>query len=202
MICDEYKFVRIHIKKCGGRSFCLLYPKLPDTHETIREYETKFSNKLREYYKWTVVRNPWERLVSLFFYSHQETNFHGHKNKYHKFKDFIADLYFSSRYASTVFHLGKWPFESMPQLDYLKDSKGMINLDHICYLPRIHDDFEIVKKACGFPSEWKYPHFGKSNHNDYRTYYDDFTTACVGYLYSDEIEYFGFDFEDRNKFKF
>jgi hypothetical protein len=202
MICDQYRFVRIHIKKCGGRSFSALFPNLPDTHETIRDYEKKMQDKLNSYFKWTIVRNSWERIVSLFFYLHQEAGFFGHLDRYKNFERFVTDLYFSSQQNSSVFYLGKWPFESQPQIEYLKNSTGKIKLDYFCYLPRIKDDFEVIKKECNMPHNWNYPHHGKSKHDDYRNYYNDFTAACIGSLYAEEINYFKFSFDDRDQFGF
>lgn len=202
MICDDYRFIRIHIKKCGGRSFSTLFPHKLDTHESLADYEKLAPEKLNTYFKWTIVRNSWERIVSLYFYLQQEVNFFGKASRYNNFERFVSDLYFSSKYANGCSDLSKWPFESKPQIDYLKTKNKHVQLDYICFLPRINSDFEILKNKCGFPKNWIYPHFGKSKHEDYRTYYNDFTAECVGSLYAEEIEYFGFKFDDKNDFKF
>lgn len=202
MICDDYRFIRIHIKKCGGRSFSTFFPNKLDTHESMSDYEKLAPDKIQNYFKWTIVRNSWERIVSLYFYLQQEVNFFGKSHRYPNFENFVSDIYFSSRFSKSSSDLGKWPFESKPQMDYLKTFNTNLKLDYICFLPRIDSDFEILKERCGFPKNWKYPHYGKSNHHDYRTYYNDFTAELVGLLYAEEIEYFGFKFDDKNQFKF
>ena len=196
MICKQYKFINIHIKKCGGRSLATLFPELEDMHETFIDCYRLLRGNLANYFIWTTVRNPWDRMVSLYAYHRDETGMCTDD-----FETFIKNIYFKSflRYYSVA---ENFPFESKPQLDYLKDAEGNLAVDYVAFLPNIHKDFEAIKKFCGIPEEMIYPHWWKTNRTDHRDYYNDTTKRMVEELFKEEIELFEFDYNDITKFKY
>lgn len=196
MICEQYKFVNIHIKKCGGRSLHSLFTDLEDFHSTFIDYYRALKDSIQDYFLWTTVRNPWDRIASLYAYQRDETGlFVG------SFDDFIKEIYFKTflRYYPENEH---YPYESLPQLDYLKDGLDNIAVDYITYLPNIKSDFEHVKSICKLPDNMEYPHYWLTHKGDYRKYYDNTLIEMVYNLFKKEIDFFEFDFEDLQKFRY
>ena len=70
MISHKHKFIFIHIPKTGGSSvesfFTGGYTEggLNSKHRMAKSYEAKFPNKFLKYFKFSVVRNPWEKCFS------------------------------------------------------------------------------------------------------------------------------------------
>jgi len=67
MITHDHKLIFIHIPKCAGRSISDAFNQRFD-HFTARHYATEYPDCFHVYTKFTVVRNPYDRLVSLFHY--------------------------------------------------------------------------------------------------------------------------------------
>lgn len=67
---DDTQSIFIHIPKCAGVSVKkALYGSRPGAHSTLSDYTCIFSLKeICTYFKFTVVRNPWDRLVSAYHF--------------------------------------------------------------------------------------------------------------------------------------
>lgn len=194
MINDKFKFIRIHIKKTGGRSFWHIINQGDSAHFSWLDYHKDIGPKMQDYFVWSIVRNPWERMVSLFFYETHETGA-AHTPD---FSRFIEDIYFYEKFKQGPKRL----YDARPQTELLKDHTGQLAVDFIGCLSHIQHDFEQLKKRLGFPAGWKYPHHGANKHDDYRKYYNPLTVHYVAELFPEEIALFCFDFEDKNKFKY
>lgn len=193
MVCDEYMFLRIHIKKTGGRSLWHLFPEPDDSHAGFLEYRGNLGERIADYFVWTVVRNPWARFVSLFFYELLETG-QAHTDD---FKKFTRDIY-----DSVMRRDYRHYYDSKQQLDHLVDHTGQLAVDYVAFLPNISSDFEMVKRRCGLPDGMVYPHMGANPHRDYREYYDSESVRWVGEMQSGDVETFGFVFEDERAFRY
>lgn len=187
MICDEYNFIRIHIKKCGGRSLWQLFPEPDDSHAGFGEYRAKLGEKIKDYFIWTIARNPWDRLVSLYFYEKIETE----NCKAETFDEFMEEL-----------AKEPWKYDNSQQYHYLTDYTGQVSVDFVALLPNIAQDWEKIKRRLGLPPEMIYPHMGANDHKDYRDYYTPRTRQMVEEMCPLDIEYFGFKFEDKTAFKY
>lgn len=72
MICDEHKTVFIHIPRNAGSSIKQALNHTDNTHsqhQTIEEVNKEHGPNIQSYYKWTIVRNPWSRELSLYHYA-------------------------------------------------------------------------------------------------------------------------------------
>ena len=80
MISHEYKTVFLHIPRTGGTSIKSAFgfveyegdiitkesTGLGEIYKTAQQIRQIFPQVYENYYKWTIVRNPWEREVSIF----------------------------------------------------------------------------------------------------------------------------------------
>jgi len=96
MISRDKKFIFIHINKTGGTSIKKAFNKYGYEHENIirssrtlkgrirtahwtyDEYKTHCEKSFDFFFKFTVVRNPWDRVVSWYEYSRSTATGHDH----------------------------------------------------------------------------------------------------------------------------
>lgn len=67
MITHDHGLIFIHIPKCAGRSICNTFNQRFD-HFTARYYEKEYSRFWNTYTRFTIVRHPLDRLVSMYHY--------------------------------------------------------------------------------------------------------------------------------------
>ncbi len=66
---NKYKYIYVHIPKTGGNGLCKsLFNVKSQSHRRLVDYFEYSPKKFREYYKFTVVRNPYDRFISAFYY--------------------------------------------------------------------------------------------------------------------------------------
>ena len=171
----------IHIKK--------------ETNLLIKTLNDIPSEELDKIYKFTVVRNPWDRVVAAYFYlprnkdipiiSDHSTNavesFRIRENPTVKdFQNFVKNIL--NKYGTYCY------VDFRNQYDCIyHNSKKIIN--EIFY-------FEDMKPLPSFITEKQYPHKRKgSNKKPYSSFYDSETRKIVEKLYSADIEELGYKFE-------
>ena len=211
MINDKYKCMFIHINKNAGTSIDTLFNGSHQQHFSIKGYESFKRSKLiyPHCYKFTVVRNPWDKMVSLYHSWAKSSNWDwgwGSDNK-PTFIEFIKiiDGFSSERQMEIWPELWWYPHKSgtmrmSNQLDWLIDSNNKIPLNYICRFENLQEDFNKVCDDIGFPKT-ELPHRQKSNHLHYSTYYDEETKDIVARRFSKDIEYFGYKFNSSSKEK-
>ncbi|WP_100642235.1 sulfotransferase family 2 domain-containing protein [Alteromonas facilis] len=228
MISEHDQCIFIHIPKTAGQSVeqvfleragltwenreALLLKRNSDSslgpprlaHLTAKEY-TEYGyismQKFMSMHKFTVVRNPWDRLVSEFTY--QKYSF--------SFRNFLLKNFPKPGSDDYINHHGHYR-HIMPQIEFLTNLDGEICVDSVIKFENIKADFAEVSKAITgqeltLPyrnktqapsglSKLKNRLFKKPERKHYSTYYDDECIAFVAELYAAEIELFKYDFED------
>lgn len=197
MISHKYKFIFIHIPKTGGLSvFNALMPFCDDDkfmrgHASQSDY-LKIS-KLENYYQFSFVRNPFARLVSAYFFLKGG----GHNNKHDKkirdrlklsgnnFRDFIRnDL--GCLIEDRVVHF-------IPQLNFLNSDVSKVEIFKI---ENINFNFKKVCDRIGISNQ-KILHLNKTKHFHYSEYYDFETKQIVAEKYAKDIDFLGYEFENK-----
>lgn len=135
-----------------------------------------------EYFKFTIIRNPWARAYS--WYKNMIRDKEHHK-KYGitpelSFKDFLRD------------HSGKGLLK--PQTWWLKSQDGSINLDHIGRFETLQEDFWKACDTIGLPRV-ELPHILKGSDDNYKAHYDSESIESILLTYREEIEIFGYSFD-------
>jgi len=199
-------------------------------------------------FKFTFVRNPWERVVSLYFYRRL---FHKYTRHLQSFSEFCKDLekrffkrnkilkfysineklklilikfcrlrfmfkflernksliyliykFFRNRLRIWRFSWGKIPqvglhnskglSQANPQTNWLIDENGKIPIDFIGKFENLESDFQKLTKILGINAEL--PHLTRTDHKNYRYYYNEMTKKIVEKIYSKDISIFDYKF--------
>jgi hypothetical protein len=194
---DDKEAIFIHIPKCAGVSINkALFDSLAGGHATLDEYLNIFEPRcIQSYFTFTIVRNPWDRLVSAYFFLKKggmnlqdKTWFEENLIYYADFDDFVKNWVNKT-------NIWKWP-HFRPQYHYILDRHKKIKLDFIGLLENLDDDFEIIKKHTGI--NCSLAKSNKSDHNSYMNYYSEETKKIVSEVYAEDIKLLGYSFSNSN----
>ena len=131
-------------------------------------------------FKFAFVRNPWDRMVSMFAHIRRDTD-HRRHHKVTQLKGFEDYLKYEFRRRVTT------------QLEMISDRRGKIIVDYVGRFERLETDFADVCQRLGIESQIM--HKNQSQHEPYENYYNDHTRRLVADYFAREIEYFGYDFD-------
>lgn len=191
---DYYKCVFVHIPKNAGLSVCYtLFGNAGGSHRKIVDYKQIFSpNTFKSYYKFTFVRNPWDRLVSTFFFLKKggltekdkiwaDANLSGFLD----FKDFVRN-WLTEENINNSLHF-------QHQHIFLEDENGNIAIDFIGRFENIDEDFKTITDKLNIRRTLIKTNTSKRE-MDYSNYYDEETKEIVNILYKKDIELFNYEF--------
>ena len=181
-------YVFIHINKTAGTSIGNAIGLPVKHHQTASEIIAKIGrDKWNTAYKFTLVRNPWDKVVSHYQY----------RRKRNKTQVATRNVSFSE-WVKKTYGPDKDPFfynnpkAFQPQVEWLKDDQGRIAIDFIGKFESINDDFDQIKSIIGIEAEL--PHLNASKRAGYQSYYDDETRLIVAQWFHEDIEVFGYSF--------
>ena len=146
-------------------------------HSTLNEYHRALGEEqFRDLYKFTCVRNPWDRMVSYYFTPTQNAETWNRK----KFREIIS--------------------KAVSLADYLRLDNGegdpFANVDCIIRFENLADEFRAVCDTIGIPPP-ALPRYNRSSRDHYSKYYDDELREFVGARFAAEIERFNYRFEEQ-----
>lgn len=144
---------------------------------------------IENHFKFSIVRNPFDWVVSWYFYR-KSNSIPGGKNNPNctdgvEFKEWLTNP------ESTAYN-EKGIGLSMSQLDIIQGNKK-ISMDFVGKYENIQQDFNTICDKIGIPRQ-QLPHSNKSKHKHYTEYYDEETREIVAQKYAKDIEYFGYEF--------
>ena len=204
MISHKYKCIFIHIGRTGGTSIELALDKTlhtPEKHWTQRIMRRKYKLYWKDYYKFTCVRNPYDWMVSQYFYN-KKINYEWFE------KTYTRDC--GRPWLCSCAHHRDVDIKTMSFLDFLKFNNIHIReeklnvfldeLDEIDYIIRFEElqkGFDYVCDQIGKPKTLL-ERIGSSTHESYMNYYD--TQEKIDITTEDYREYFEmFGYEMVNK---
>lgn len=150
------------------------------------------------FFKFTTVRNPWDRKLSTFAYL---------KRKAQQFKkvDLGVDptwfvektLRIDAECANFKQYLKKYCEPNKKrnrQIDWVLDNDGNNMLDFVAKVENLEHDIKYAFKQIGLP-EPKITHINKSEHRPYTETYDEqWMIDAVAERYKDDIKHFNYEF--------
>lgn len=207
MIDKERKFIFIHIPKAGGtsiESFFIpnradriesIYGKTPlqtdnKAHLKFHHLQVQYPNlNFDKYFKFTVVRNPWDRAVSSFFHAKREGRV--------KLRELLgieeSEDFTFKKFVKKLQYLEEEHPHYDEQWSFLVNEQGKFCMDYIARIENLENDFmKICKKLKITGGE--IAHKNKGEGEFYTEYYDDVTREIVAKKYAKDIEYFGYKF--------
>ena len=197
---DETRCIFIHVPKCGGRSVAkALFGEEHVGHATHRQYRMLFTREeYRSYFKFAIVRNPWDRLVSAFHYLKGGGNGEPdarwadeHLKGFDDFETFVREWLPAKKLDSIYWHF-------MTQTHFTSTEAGTSELDFIGHFETLERDYDTIAGKLGI--ETRLPRLNTSKRRlDYRSYYTDETASIAAEAYKVDIEAFGYQFDDVAK---
>ena len=173
---SEDEIVALRTEQDGIERFGLRNPHYKvRKHSTLAEYHAALGQEqFRNLYKFTCVRNPWDRMVSFYFRRTRDAKDWARK----EFKKMIL--------------------KALSVADYLRldDSKEdpFDNVDYVMRFEALADDFRRVCGALDIPAK-PLPKYNRSRREQYSRYYDDELRALVRERFTLEIDRFGYTFD-------
>ena len=196
---DDYKFIFIHIPKTGGTSIeSALCRKEPDhrKHISFSQYESELGSGIKSYFVFSVVRNPWDRMVSYWKYRQgkKQAPIDGKLSDFTDWINFVFSLDLNN--LTNKVRKKNIPFFRAAidtQFNFLKNKQGCIGLDVIKF-ENLQNDFNKICKKINI-DQLSLPHKNKTKHKHYTEYYDDETREIVAKRYKKDIEIFNYSFD-------
>jgi hypothetical protein len=141
------------------------------------------TKQFNAYYKFGFVRNPWDRVVSL--YRRREGL---QLREEMSFPEFVDWINYSS---STCLH----PVPQTNQLDWFVDPHGNKLVDFIGRFENLEEDWAKVADIIG--ADRALPHVNKNpgKKRSFQDYYDDRSREVIAQKFKIDIETFGYTFE-------
>lgn len=143
---DQHKCIFIHIPKVAGISIThgLGFHKTHTWHIPLKYYESIEPEKFKNYFKFGLVRNPWDRLFSTYQFlqnggiSEKDAALTNLIKHYPNFSSFVS-TWMSKEAAHSIIHL-------TPMHLFFENQQGMIAADFIGRFENIEQDYNKIRQ--------------------------------------------------------
>ena len=190
MICEKYKVIFIHIPKTGGISLnhmfdmfeytgkIMKYKSIDGMHLNACQIKDRFPQHFKDFFKFTVIRNPWSRLYSAYIVYYN--NILRAKKERPSFDYWLYKVIRKKRITSQF---------QMISID------GKIVVDHIMRFENLNQEWKELCKKINKPFE----PMVRKNYYKYKpiTLQEAYKQKNIDYvaeMYKKDIEYFNYDF--------
>jgi chondroitin 4-sulfotransferase 11 len=198
----KYKTIFVHIPKTAGTSIysaielpyeynaraLMTMGKVTPCHHHLTPIQIKnliLPEVWNTFYKFTIVRNPYDRIVSDYRFLQPLIG-----NQY-DIKTFDKFIQLVERIVTTKAYTENHYFDHFrPQSHYFKGVK----YDYIGRFENLDDHIKEISRAIGAKGALPWINKSRSKDDDYRKYFNEHTTAIVARLYASDLEMFGYVF--------
>jgi hypothetical protein len=172
-----------------------LFGNLGAGHYRLMTFQNVFGQTdYEEYFKFAFVRNPWDRLLSAYFFLRQggfnsadQRWAEQHLGGYRDFGAFVRDWVTPDNIRSWV--------HFRPQTDYLLGPDGVPDTDFIGRFENLESDFEQVCDRLGIHRRLTSFNVGSRGKRPYTDFYDAETRELVADVYRQDVIRLGYCFE-------
>ena len=205
MISHPHRCLSVHIPKAAGNSINQAFGIGWENHKDLALYPPELpADVFASYFKFTVVRNPWERLLS-------DYNYQIRKSRPEDSRLLVRDRDGGRRdfaeWAALALSTGDagepstWGGEVSPGIHRFSPQvawisvDGRVGVDFVARLETIDRDFERIRAKAGLAVR-RLPRRNSRLHAHYAWYYDDATRDLVAARYAADVAEFGYRFEE------
>jgi hypothetical protein len=200
------KVLFIHVPKTAGVSLQhTLFGQMVFGHQAYQQYELIFSRRLlNSLFKFTFVRNPWDRLASAWIYFRDIGKgtlppgrppapgaamwFAENIAQFSDFESFVRGWVSKANVDRAFPHF-------KTQASFLRDRHGRIEFDFVGRFERLAEDFEQVSRMIGSAGALENRNRTVSRESaSYRQYYTPETADMAGRAYREDVRTFGYEF--------
>ena len=171
------------------RAFSFLGQDFVGNHASaLMVRDTIGAERFAQYCKFGIVRNPWDREVSRYFFARKTPThqLHSMANRY-DFREFIK---LRSEDAESKGVRGY-------QFKKISDADGNLIVDHVVHLENLEAEILPVFEQIGVPPPAQIATLNRSHHKPYQEYYDDETIELVGQFSREDVERLGYRFDNK-----
>ena len=214
-ISHKYKFVFLSKWKCGTESIRKILDPFSDiaSKQEYPYYHHTNANLLKNhfdsmgwdwnrYFVFISIRNPWDMLVSLYFYGLPDKS-----GKYfwdRHWNDIRQDIYlpYHRIVPENIISFSDWINNydlSKFTLEYFaSDKKGENLVDYIIKMEEIKDEMNNIGQKIGINLEAiEIPHINTTNHPEYQSFYTKKAINIVEDIFKSDIEAGGYIFDPK-----
>lgn len=206
LVNDKHKFIFFHLYKCGGMSFRKsLNEAFPDSyeiqggHSLPKDFDLgdggKNREKYKDYYRFTMIRNPFDFMVSTYFYAKTYSNHFMHDDIIQNsmgMEEFIP-YYFKHR-ESDIKNKKIGQNKVVTIKDWLHDDMDNIVVDEVMMLENMSADISDLSKKLGVKIDINQTNVNPNRTKDYRKYYNDISKKMIEKEFSWELDKFEYKF--------
>lgn len=185
--------IYIHIPRAAGTSVATAIFGREVVHWALKDYEATGVD-LSEYWKFTIVRNPWDRLVSTYEYLKR-----GGMARY-PYDQAMGSLITRRRFTFERFVKEWLPgreysyIHFFPQTHFISTRENDIGVDFLGRFESLEHDFNVVAGKLGI--EASLPKLNLSSRSqDYRKYYTAELVELAQQIYADDVRLLEYTFE-------
>tara|TARA_Y100000310_G_scaffold340637_1_gene437146 strand:+ start:817 stop:1803 length:987 start_codon:yes stop_codon:yes gene_type:complete len=197
-ISQNYPLLFIHIPKAAGTSVNHIL-NIKETHSkrhlSLNEIQSLVNPKIyNTYTKFGIIRNPFDRMVSLYF--HRMKNWNCLK------VEFDPNLTFEQWFWNLNIHLHEFSNKAfmMSSYDLLIDDKNDLGVDYTLRFENLEKDWNDMFEVLDLKAP-KLPKKNKSKHKHYSEYYKCETGELIKQFvyerFKNDFKYFGYEFEEK-----
>ena len=162
-----------------GRAPMPRLAQIPHGHISLRQVQASLPEAVwRNYFKFAVVRNPYDRFVSACAFLNRDNPAYAGRER-----AFMRGALQSGRFQRRVL--------IQPQTALLEDELGALGMDCIGRYETLQESFTAICRQIGLAPQ-PLALANASTHGDYATYYDDQLLQQVTAFYRQDFENFGY----------
>jgi len=204
LIISESKIIFVHIPKCAGKSVkrSLLNAGHNGGHHAYpSDIIKKYPQEWEDFFRFTIVRNPWSRLVSGFFFfkniAMARWKDRKSQNKHQRLFRDIFKWNFGTfvrkfeQYQKSIYKINFF----VPQSKWLFDESGEpYKYDYIGRTEKLKKDIDFLARELDIKNNTPIDHLNSTEHGPYFQYYNKETEKIVANIYEKDIKYLGYKF--------
>lgn len=192
---DAKKCIFVRIPKCATQSISqALFGNMAGGHTKLRKYALIFgSSLLHSYFTFTIVRNPWDRILSAYLFlkkggaSSKDREWgERHLSRYDSFDSFVKGWVTPNNIHSYL--------HFQPQYQFIRLHGDLPAVDFVGRFENLEQDFITIRDRLELEVDLPSLNRNKSR-RPYSEYYTEESAEIVRHVYQKDVTFFNYSFE-------